>query len=212
MSQDKIMKPLQASIKIGIFSLALLLPLQAQAIALVFSPTTQSVEVGQAATVDVFLTDLSGHFVGAFDFFVNYDASVLGFNQLTFGNSLGGPLDSLQTAIDNPSAGQVNAAELSFLFDLSFVQNGISDLLLFSLTFDTLSAGTSLLSFSENIFGLAGGFVGDELGFNIPLDVIGTGQITVTQPLGITEPPLFMFTLMMMAWVLAHRQYRVERG
>lgn len=132
-------------------------------------------------------TDLTGNIIGAFDFFVVYDPAVLAFDAVVFGTALGGESDSLR--IDDASpAGNVNVVELSFLSDLPALQDGVSDQLLFSISFDTLASGSSSLDFDENILGFAGGYLGDENGIGIVLDNIGAGSITVNTSPTISEP------------------------
>ena len=153
-------------------------PGRASAISLNFLPASQTINLGEQATVDVVVAAPSGNLIGAYDFFVNYDPAVISFSGLTFGTGLGGPADSLQDVLEDPT-GSVNVAELSLVSDLSGLQDGTSDLLLFSMTFTPVNFGTSTLMFSENILGIAGGFLGDAVGLPIELDSLGTGSITV---------------------------------
>lgn len=161
-----------------LFALFSLGPGRAAAISLNFLPVNQTIDFGEQASVDVVVADPGGNLIGAFDFFVNYDPAVISLSGLTFGTALGGPADSLQDVVED-STGQVNVAELSLLADLSGLQDGISDVLLFSMTFTPVDAGTSALTFSENILGIAGGFLGDAAGLPIELDSVGNGSITV---------------------------------
>ncbi|MGB5409469.1 MAG: cohesin domain-containing protein [Thiogranum sp.] len=150
----------------------------ATTISLTFAPTDQTIGPGERATVDVLVSDPAGELVAAYDFLVDYDPAVIELDSVTFGVGLGGPADSFQDVVVDP-LGQVNVSELSVLFDLSGLQDGTSDLLLFSLTFNSASNGTSPLAFSENILGVAGGFLGDTAGLPIALDALGTGSIAV---------------------------------
>lgn len=109
---------------------------------------------------------------------ISYGPDVLTLNNVAFGSALGGPLDSLQDGTESP-VGKINVSELSLLADLTPLQNGADDVLLFSMIFDTDMLGTSPLTFSENIAGVAGGFLGDENGQAIVLDSVGTGSINV---------------------------------
>ncbi len=149
-----------------------------EAISLEFVPDTQTVALGDPVTVDVFASNPGGTLVGAYDFFVNYESSVLTLNTVVFGSALGGPLDSLRDDAES-SVGTVNLSELSFLTDLTALQNGADNVLLFTMVFDTDSLGTSALTFSENIAGIVDGFLGDESGQAIVLDAVGTGDINV---------------------------------
>jgi len=150
----------------------------ATAISLTFAPSDQTIGPGQQATVDVLVSDPAGELVAAYDFFVDYDPAVIELDSVTFGVGLGGPADSFQDVVVDP-LGQVNVSELSVLSDLSSLQDGTSDLLLFSVTFNPASNGTSPLAFSENILGVVGGFLGDTAGLPIALDTPGAGSVTV---------------------------------
>ncbi len=153
-----------------------------------FEPPGQNVELGQQATVDIYVRDLAGSRIGAFDFNVEYDSSVLSVNSVAFGSGLGASLGSFQD-VQMPGAGQVNIAELAFVFDLSPFQDGVSDFLLFSLTFDTVAAGMSSLGFSENILGMAGGYLVDEIGLPVGPVNAGSGYVTVVPgPVAVPEP------------------------
>lgn len=150
----------------------------AEAISLEFVPDTQTVDIGDPVTVDVFASNPGGTLIGAYDFFVTYEPDVLTLNNVVFGSVLGGPLDSFQDDSESPT-GTVNVSELSSVTDLTPLQSGNVNVLLFSMTFDTDRLGTSTLTFSENILGVAGGFLGDENGQAIMLDSVGTGSINV---------------------------------
>ncbi len=163
-------------------------PGMASAVMLSFEPPGQNVELGQQATVDIYVRDLAGSRIGAFDFNVEYDSSVLSVDSVAFGSGLGASLGSFQD-VQIPSAGQVNIAELAFVFDLSPFQDGVSDFLLFSLTFDTVAAGMSSLGFSENILGMAGGYLADEIGLPVGPVNAGSGYVTVVPgPVALPEP------------------------
>ena len=144
-----------------------------------FVPSNQTVFPGSQATVDVFFSDPGGTLVGAFDLFVNYDPNILTFDSgnLAFGSSLGGPVNSFPS-VSEPQAGNINVAELSFVSDLTSLQDGTSDLFLFSVTFDTGPIGISPLTFSGGIDPNFD-FLGDESGIAIALDSIGTGSVNV---------------------------------
>lgn len=163
-----------------------------QAVMLEFSPQNQVVQFGDQATVDIFATDLTGEFVGAYDFFVNYDSSILGIADFIFADSLGGPLSSIETT--DFQDGSINAAAVSLLFDLTSLQDGVSDVLLFSVVFDTLALGVSDLLFQENILGIAGGFLGDEVGAPL-LTAVTAGSIEVVDSLQVAEPSLLFLLL-----------------
>lgn len=195
-----------------LFRVALLLvigvsPGLAGAVMLSFSPSEQDVELGQQATVGVYLRDPAGSRIGAFNFNVEYDATLLSLQNVIFSDGFGnGALGSFQD-IQTPTAGQVNVAELAFAFDLSPFQDGVSDFLLFSLTFDTVSTGISLLGFSEDILGVAGGYLMDEFGLPVgPVDLAG-GRITVaSRPVTVSEPGSLLLVIAGLAGMLRRRK------
>ncbi len=163
-------------------------PSMAFAVMLSFEPSGLSADLGQKAVVDIYVRDPSGVRVGAFDFNVEYDASILSVDSVAFGAGLGAALGSFQD-VQVPSAGRVNVAELAFAFDLSPFQDGFSDFLLFSLSFDTVAVGVSPLGFSENILGISGGYLADDLGLPVGPVIAGSGSIAVVpRPVTVPEP------------------------
>lgn len=181
---SKTLVPLRTLLWLVLF----LMPGVSSAVILSFEPAGQDVVLGQQAVVDVYLRDPAGSRVGAFDFNVDYDSSILSLDSVTFGTGLGSSAGSFQD-VQVPSVGQVNVAELAFVFDLSPFQDGISDFLLFSMTFDAVTVGTSSLDFSENVLGMTGGYLIDELGLLIGPVVTSSGQVTVvSKSIAVTEP------------------------
>ena len=168
-----------------LFAFTLLVAGQAHAIpTLQFAPSAQTVTLGSQAMVDVNVTDLSGALVGAFDFDVVWDASLLSLSSVAFGASLGGGTgDSIQGVIDS-GAGSVNVAEVS-LTDVSLLQTGTDPFTLFRLTFDTLATGTSNLAFAPGLFG---DFLGDDFGLSLQTDATGTGSVTIERAAAVPEP------------------------
>jgi len=135
---------------------------------------TGNVEVGDVASVEVWVNGLANEFVGSYDLTINFDALLVSFLGADFGTGLDGPADSLQLL--TPGAGDVNLYEVSFS-GLSN-QDGVTAFRLFTLNFDTLAVGIADFS-----FGFA--LVGDELGAELALsDLVGT-SLTITE----AEPP-----------------------
>lgn len=143
----------------------------ANAASLVFVPDSQTVVIGNPVTVDIVVSNPEGTLVGAYDLFMNYGTRELTLTDVIFGGALGGSLNSFQESNESP-AGTINVAETSLLTDLSIVQTGSDDVLLFSLVFDTEELGTSDLNFGTII-------LGDDGGQAITPDAVGTGSITV---------------------------------
>jgi len=148
-----------------------------------FTPSSQTVELGEQATLNIGVSGLSNEYVGTYDFDVNWDSSLLSLNSISFDTFLDGPLDSI-SSFDNSSAGTVNVFEVS-LGALSN-QNGSGSINLFSLTFDTLALGVSLLDFSAGIDPFFG-FLGDDLGFSLTPS-LSNGSITIIEPSNVPEP------------------------
>ncbi len=160
----------------------------AQAAVIEFSPRQQTRLLGEDATVDVIVSNTGGALVGTYDFFVDFDTSILSLADVVFGTGLGG-LDALNDIVI--SAGRVNVSEVSLLSDLSGLQSGDDPFVLFTLVFQTRAVGTSALDFSENILGFAGGFLGDDVGDELAVSRSDAGSITVINPgqgNGVPEP------------------------
>jgi hypothetical protein len=204
------------SVFFAFLALALNAPL-VFAITLAFSPISQTVDFGVQATVEVWVTDLDTtssppnqavgkYIVGAYDFNILYDPSILSFAGISFGTLLGGgPDNSIQDvdvdAVSNPAS--LNVAEVSVLSgsDLGSLQASLLEFVLFSLNFKAIREGTSLLSFSGNI-APEDDFLGDEEGNVIALAPTGTGSITVN-PQAAPEPgtlSLMAAAAFAMAW------------
>ncbi len=140
----------------------------AHAIALSVNPISQNVLLGNSigVTLDIAgLGDCSAPSLGVFDLDLNFDPTILAFNNVTFGDpALGDQLDLFGlgslSAFDNTTSGMVNLYELSFDLpdDLDTLQAGSFTLV--SLTFDSLAGGISPLDISINSLGDA---LGDPL-------------------------------------------------
>lgn len=139
--------------------LALSAPLPASAIALEFTPSSQVVNVGDTATVDLVISGLGDGVapsLGTFDLDVGFDSSILSFSGATFGDQLdlfgfGGLRDVIL------GVGSVNLFELSFdlVDDLNDLQ--LDSFVLATLSFSTLSAGSSSWILTVNALGDADG-------------------------------------------------------
>lgn len=178
------MKLIEKLLAIAALSLAALSSAPALAAPiLTFAPSSQTVDLGDIATVDVMVTNLTGEFVGTYDFNVNWDASLLSLQSLTFGDALDGPLDSIAGFLGG--SGSVNAFEVSL--GALANQDGLSDFRLFTLAFNTLALGTSALSFTSGI--IPSGLLGDELGQLLAVSTT-EGSITIQgQPdMAVPEP------------------------
>jgi hypothetical protein len=140
--------------------------------ALSFSPSAQLVPIGNQAIVDVNISGLTGPLaLGAYDLNVNFNSSILSLASISFGIglNLGNPLNSTTgTFGTNP----LNVFEVSFVSPATLSAGQPDSFRLFTLTFNTLSLGTSPLSFSSVI-------LGDQNGDPLTA-TLGAGSITVT--------------------------------
>lgn len=159
------------------FIFFLLFPaVSSHAISIGFSPASQDVAAGDSFQVDIVISDLGGEIVSAFDLDVTYDPSILSATAVSFGDLLNGGDPSLSFQFSDLSTpGLIDLFDLSLLSDseLSAIQPDLFTLA--TLSFDTLSPGTSSLSFTFDAFN-------DIKGLNaqvLPLEV-GTGSVTVT--------------------------------
>jgi hypothetical protein len=153
----------------------------AQALALEFVPSFQTVALGDPALVDVRVDDPDGTLIGAFDFAIEYSPTLLSIDNVLFGGALGGgPPDSFQDWADDPTTGTLTVAETSLLFDLTGLQDAVSDLTLVTVVFETLSPGNSGLSLVGNIGNDPDDFLSDALGTVVPLTSVGGGIVTIT--------------------------------
>jgi len=133
---------------------ALLAAGPAHAVGLGFAPSSQTVAVGDAVSVDVVISGLGAGLapsLGAFDLDVTFDPLLLAPTGVTFGLFLGDPAlgDALAAFVLAP--GVVDLAEVSFLApaDLDALQPAAFTLA--TLTFATLAAGTSPLAFAQAV-------------------------------------------------------------
>jgi len=149
-----------------------------------FTPSTQTVLLSGQASVDIVASNLQNEYIGAFDFDVSWDNSILSLSSVSFGSALGDGFLSFQDANTNNGTGTSSLAESSFLTDLTSLQTGTANIILATLIFDTLSVGQSALSLTGNILG--GGFLGDENGLLLTASA-NTGLINVVST-SIPEP------------------------
>ena len=135
----------------------------AQAVILDFS-STPVVETGEQVSIDIIISDLvngGAPSLGAYDFDIRFDSSILNFDSVTFGDAvLGNQLDIIGlfgtfNDVLKLSSDTINLFELSLddPFDLDTFQ--ADSFTLATLTFDAVGAGTSTLEFSNVILGNA---------------------------------------------------------
>ena len=175
------MRPNVKKIVVGActFSAIAFLSSQALATTLSFMPSTLTIDVNGTVNVDVVISELGGSYVSAFEFDVNYDDTALTFNSYSLTGNLGDI--SLFEADDwsggDLGFGSVNLVELSYLWDLTSLQDGTS-MTLGTLSFTGAITGTSGLSFANVL-------IGDDIGGSLDVS-LSSGVINVASP--VPEP------------------------
>ena len=144
------------------------------------------------------------------DMIVDWDDGLLSFAGIEFGTALGDP-DFLEAFTDfaDLGGGRLNVAELSFLFDFTGLQDGLP-FTLFTLTFDTIGVGTSVLGLVGNIAGQPSpfNFIGDFFGDPLEAEP-GAGSITIVEPpVSVPEPGTLLLFLTGLLAVEASRRRR----
>jgi len=167
-----------------------------------FSPNTQTVLLSGQASVDVTASNLQNEYIGAFDFGIAWDNSILSLSSISFGSALGGGVSSFQDENTNNSLGISNLSESSLLFDLTSLQTGTADIILATVVFDTLNVGQSALNLTGNI--LSSGFLSDENGSLLTASA-NSGLINVVTSIP-TPETLFLVGLGLLALFATRRQ------
>lgn len=141
------------------------------------SPDTQSVNSGSTATFDINISGLVSNFaLAAYDVNIGFDPTLLSFNQVTFGDPvLGDQLDptnsSLTSPLATPGTSNLDLNEFSFLDANTLNTLQASSFTLAVVTFNTLAAGTSDLTFLTSS-------LSDVNGNTIPFDTLN-GSVTI---------------------------------
>jgi hypothetical protein len=172
-----------------IFSVAFLCS-QSWAMSLSFSPSSASIGVGESIDIGIVISGLENADLGAFDFSINYDSTILGFNSYTLGDGLGDIAagDADDWSLGDDGAGAINLAEISWLWDLSSQSDAFT---LATISFTGIGAGTSPLLFSNVTLG---DYWGD------PLTATSeNGSARVTAPVPVPATIFLMVTGL--AWV-----------
>lgn len=163
-------------ITIKALGLAILLVLpagSAQAVSLFLSPASQTVGVGDPATVEIRVSGLASPgslSLGAWAADFTYDDSIVQLDSITFGTDLDtGTFGSIQTDLGS-GAGLVSLDEVSFEDPADLDAAQPSAFVLATIDFTALAPGVSPLAFVHDAFVPS---LSDELGFTIDdVDVI----------------------------------------
>lgn len=186
----------------GILCLLLMLlapPSKALLISLEAADT--SVASGEQIGLQLWARDLGTEIVSGFELDVNFNSSLMGFDNSLFGDALGNGIDSLQDSLQR--SGSINLAEISFLSDAELEglqSNGGSrvDVLLASLFFTGSSVGIAEFSLSfDPVFGGVFGSGATDLTFDLPSQpILIEVQAALAAP--VSEPNQFAMILMML--------------
>lgn len=183
----------------------------ARAITIDFVPGSQTVTLGVPVSVDVVISGLDavGEIVGEFDLDATYDAAILSATGVTFGSSLGGPVDSFPGFVLSP--GVVDFFEVSLLGDAELDTIQGDTFTLATLLFDTIGAGASSLDLVAD--GPFNSVVGrDAMPLSDPPGNIqtGSGSVTVQSPGGVVPEPSTGILLVLALAALAMRPKGVQ--
>jgi hypothetical protein len=144
----KLRERVSLAIALGVILVAAA-PRTSWAVSLEFNTASQTVVVGNEFGVEVWLRELNGILIGAYDIAVAFDPAVLGLVQdpVAFGVGLGAPGDSVRGIVSGTSS--IGVTEVSLLSDLSGQHAGSNDLLLFTLSLVAKNVGSSPLTFFD---------------------------------------------------------------
>jgi len=178
-------------------------------ISLEFNPMSQSVNPGNTASVDIMVTN-PNTLVGAFDFWVNYDSSIISLNSVAWGTSLGSldtdpmsPTNNADYFVDNSQTpGSIKLVNLWADWDgISALNQSSGSFSLLTLNFDAIAIGTSVLWLTDayelnangpDIYGnyfVRNSFLSnDQMNYISIADNIGNGSITVASATNVPEP------------------------
>ncbi len=141
-------------------------------------PSSTTVTTGQAFSVDVVVAGLgAGQAVGAFDFDVTFDASVLSASGVAFGSALGvDGVDLFGSAL--LSAGRIDFAAVSLLAEVDLLAAQTGPFSIATLSFAAMAPGLSDIRFDLATF--PGLLLGDAFGNTLAATVGSETAITVT--------------------------------
>ena len=141
--------------KVVSFFTTLLFAMNANATLISLDFDKDQYEIGDVVSADIVISDIETEFgfqklLGGFSMDLNYDDSLVSFDQANFGDKLNGGdvFESMTTATNN--VGSVFLEEISFSFDLFSFQNGMPSFTLATIQFTAIANGQGTPSL-ENI-------------------------------------------------------------
>lgn len=162
------------------------------AVRLNLQPSNNNLGIDDTLIVDILISGLDGDTFGdlgtfgddlsTFSFFVNYNDSLLDYNEYTLGDSLG--IFTFDESFGDLGGGSIDIAESSFDLDYSFQPDSF---LLASVSFTALGTGTANISLSSTYLG---DYFGDPL--SIDIDSILDTDISIGATNPVPEPTTFV--------------------
>lgn len=168
----------------------------AQAVIIELTPASSAIEVGATVDLDIMVSDLGEDgFISTFDLRILFDDSLLGFAGGSITDLLGNDLDF--TALTGIGAGDgvVDLFAISFLSEADLAAAQGSSFSLARLSFTALGAGSSLVSFDEQLTNLVGACTWNELEVqycpSLGIDRAGSASVSATEPpVSVPEPSM----------------------
>jgi hypothetical protein len=184
----------------------------AQAISIGFQPVAQTINEGDAFTIDVVVSGLSSvsEIVAAFDLDVTYNPSILAATGVTFGTLLGDPaLFEADNGVVQTS-GRIDFWEVSLLSDSDLLLLQPDSFSLATFSFQTLSAGTTELLFDPNM--PPGIDVKGLLANRLSLDVSAASINVAAQLNSVPEPSTILLCLLGLGFLVRRLMSPAQRG
>lgn len=171
----------------GIFSQA------ASAVIISMTPSSQSLDLGDTAFVDVSISDFDvSESLGDFQFTILFNEAVVSLTDVVYGTELG--FDDPFDALFGP--GEYDITNASLEFDPAFFDAQSDNFVLFSMEFTAIGFGSSIID-ASNVF------LGDELGLDLLFNPIESVSIDVPDPNAVSEPShlaILLIGLGVFAW------------
>ena len=153
------------------------------AVMIEFSPTDQTVDLGDSVSVDLIASDLASEDLGAFQFDMLFDDGILDLTSVTFGTGPSTDVGGFSPVQESSAgSGSVFLKELSTSLDLSAQADSF---VLATLEFATDAVGIADLSFDNLIFSDLGGSALDFEAFTGTIEVVGSTNVPEPSSLAI---------------------------
>ena len=121
-------------------------------------------------------SNLNSQLIGAYDLTIDYNPNLLSISSVAYNTYLDGPLNSIQGSTSSLGSLEVYEVSLGSLAN----QSGYGAVPLFDITFDSLAAGTSALSFDTVANG--GPTISDQIGNAFTNFTLVDSAVSITAP------------------------------